>query len=246
MNDAKQGNAVSGPSDTPMSTDPKIVQQAKLETARECADLYEKHFRNASRQVSRTKAAKAHLEECLDAVQADTVAQLSKAAAMNKSLSSTIESLRDTIKSQSNSISDAQQRLKGSDCCIYDLMKWVHKLHMQDFRAKAKTAGDDSSDGEEVAAAFQVKYKQGIVTNDARALACDLVELGVPAHNVNSVIHTVTQPMGITVEGNISDWTVCCVVLEGGIAAQVQVVDEVHHAESAQILYYFTLRALIN
>ena len=123
MNDAKQGNAVSGPSDTPMSTDPKIVQQAKLETARECADLYEKHFRNASRQVSRTKAAKAHLEECLDAVQADTVAQLSKAAAMKKSLSSTIESLQDTIKSQSNSISDAQQRLKGSDCCIYDLMK---------------------------------------------------------------------------------------------------------------------------
>lgn len=76
---------------------------------------------------------------------------------------------------------------------------------MQDFRAKAKAAGDDSSDGEEVAAAFQVKYKQGIVTNDAHALACDLVELGVPAHNVNSVIHTVAQPMGITVEGNISD-----------------------------------------
>jgi hypothetical protein len=93
MNDAKQGNAVSGPSETLMSTDPEIVQQAELETTRECADLYEKHFQNVSHQVSCTKAAKAHLEECLDAIQADAVAQLSEAAAMNELLSSTIESL---------------------------------------------------------------------------------------------------------------------------------------------------------
>jgi hypothetical protein len=96
------------------------------------------------------------------------------------------------------------------------------------------------------AGTFQVKDKQGIVTNDACALARDLVELGVPARNVDSVIHTVAQPMGITVEGNISDRTVRRVVLEGGIAAQVQVVDEVHHAESAQLFFYFTLHALIN
>jgi len=76
---------------------------------------------------------------------------------------------------------------------------------MRDFRAKAKAVGDDSSDEEESAGTFQVKDKQGIVTNDARALARDLVELGVPAHNVDSVVHTVAQPMGITVEGNISD-----------------------------------------
>ncbi|KIM79234.1 hypothetical protein PILCRDRAFT_10642 [Piloderma croceum F 1598] len=123
INEAKQGNAVSAPSDTPMSTDPEIVRQAELETAREHAALYEKHFRNASCQVSHTKAAKECLEECLDAVQADAVAQLSKAAATNKSLSSTIESLRDTIDSQSDSISDAQQHLKGSDSRISDLMK---------------------------------------------------------------------------------------------------------------------------
>jgi len=114
INEAKQDNAVSGPSDTPMPTNPEIVQQAELETARECAALYEKHFRNASRQVSWTKAAK----ECLDAVQADAVAQLSKAAATNESLSSTIESLSDTIDSQSNSISDAQQCLKGSHLSV--------------------------------------------------------------------------------------------------------------------------------
>jgi len=99
--------------------------------------------------------------------------------------------------------------------------------------AKAKAAGDDSSDEEESAGTFQVKGEQGIVTNDARALARDLVRLGVPASNVNTVIRTVAQPMGITVEGNISDRTVRRVVLEGGIAAQVQVVDEVHRAESA-------------
>ena len=75
--------------------------------------------------------------------------------------------------------------------------------------------------------------EQGTVTNDVCALACNLVGLGVPASNISTVIHTVSQPMGITVEGNISDRTVYCVVLEYGIAAQVQVVDEVHCAESA-------------
>ncbi|KIM74390.1 hypothetical protein PILCRDRAFT_92576 [Piloderma croceum F 1598] len=103
--------------------DPEIVRQAELETARERAASYEKHFQNASRQVSHTKAAKEHLEEHLDAIQADAVAQLSEAAATNKSLSSTIESLHDTIDSQSDSISDAQQRLKGSHSRISDLTK---------------------------------------------------------------------------------------------------------------------------
>ena len=104
---------------------------------------------------------------------------------------------------------------------------------MQDVQAKAKAAGDDSSDEEESARTFQVKGEQGIVTNDAHALAHNLVGLGVLGSNVNTVICTVAQPMGITVEGNISDRTVRHVVLEGGIAAQVQVVDEVHRAESA-------------
>jgi hypothetical protein len=37
IKDDKQGNVVSGPSDASMSTDPEIVRQAELETARECA-----------------------------------------------------------------------------------------------------------------------------------------------------------------------------------------------------------------
>jgi hypothetical protein len=95
----KQGNVVSGPSDASMSTDPEIVQQAELKTAREHAATYEKHFWNASCQVSHTKAAKECLEECLDAIQAEAAAQLSEAATMLESQSSTIESLCDTIDS---------------------------------------------------------------------------------------------------------------------------------------------------
>jgi hypothetical protein len=58
------------------------VRQAEFETARERAASYEKHFQNASRRISHTKAAKEHL----DAVQADTVAQLSEAAATHHSV----------------------------------------------------------------------------------------------------------------------------------------------------------------
>jgi hypothetical protein len=77
---------------------------------------------------------------------------------------------------------------------------------------------------------------QGIFTNESRALAHNLVQLGVPTANVNEVIHVVAQPMGVTVDGTISDCTVRCTVLEGGLAAQVQVVDEVHHAQSVSLI----------
>jgi hypothetical protein len=36
-------------------------------------------------------------------------------------------------------------------------------------------------------------------------MACELVNhLGVPVANVNDVIHAVTKPLGVTVDGNIS------------------------------------------
>jgi hypothetical protein len=103
---------------------------------------------------------------------------------------------------------------------------------MRDVWAKTKTAGDNSSNEKKSAKAFQVKGEQSIVTNDAHTLAYNLVGLSILASNINTVIRTVAQPIGITVEGNISDRTVCRVVFEGGIAAQIPVVDEVHHVES--------------
>jgi hypothetical protein len=96
-------------------------------------------------------------------------------------------------------------------------------------------------DEEEEGGIYHMKNGQGIFTNETHALACNLVQLGILAVNVNDVIHTVTQLMGITVNGTISDRTVRCTVLEGGIAAQVQFADEVHHAQSMSYSFRFLI-----
>jgi len=102
-------------------------------------------------------------------------------------------------------------------------------------------AESDEGDEEEEGGIYHIKDGQGIFTNETRALVHNLVQLGVPAVNVNDVIHTVAQPMGITVDGTISDRTVRRTVLEGGIAAQVQFADEVHHAQSMSYSFRFLI-----
>jgi len=246
MNETKQGNSDSGPSNTPMSTDPETVRQAELEAARERAESYERRFRNVTHQVGHAQASKKRLEEHLETVQAEGATQLAEAAAANETLSSTISSLTETVSSQSAALSDMQQELDNSEHRIDDLTKQVCMLHMRDVRAKAKLAKGDEGDEEEEGGIYHMKDGQGIFTNETRALARNLVQLGVPAVNVNDVIHTVAQPMGITVDGIISDRTVRRTVLEGGIAAQVQFADEVHHAQSMSYSFRFLINQLIN
>ena len=45
-------------------------------------------------------------------------------------------------------------------------------------------------------------------------------------------VHAVAEPLGVTVDGNISTHTASPAVLEGGIASKMQVVQEVHDAKS--------------
>ena len=155
----------------------------------------ERHFRNVTCQVGHAQAAKEHLEEHLETVQAEAATQLTEAAAANDLLSGTISSLTETILSQSAAMLDTQQVLDNSKHCIDDLTKRVHMLHMQDIHSKAKLAERDEGDEEEEAETYYMKDDRGIFTNETPALACNLVQLGVPAVNVNDVIHTVATIM---------------------------------------------------
>src|ERR1700683_2000965 len=72
---------------------------------------------------------------------------------------------------------------------------------------------------------YQLKHK-GTVVNDARSLSWDLVQLGVPVTKVNNAIHRVSRIVGITALGDISNRTVRPTVLEGGVASEIQIADE--------------------
>jgi hypothetical protein len=46
---------------------------------------------------------------------------------------------------------------------------------------------------------------KGVVTEDSWAMACELVNhFRVPIENMNDIIHTIAKPLGITINGNVS------------------------------------------
>lgn len=65
--------------------------------------------------------------------------------------------------------------------------------------------------------------EKGVYTPRARSVARTLVLAGCATKHIGRVIRTVCDAAGITVKGNISGRTAARAVLEGGIAAKIQI-----------------------
>jgi len=75
---------------------------------------------------------------------------------------------------------------------------------------------------------------KGNFTDESRTMVRDLVAtLNVPATSVNGVVQVVAGALGAEVEGAMSCRSVRRMVLEGGIAAEAQLVDEINQAEGS-------------
>jgi hypothetical protein len=60
----------------------------------------------------------------------------------------------------------------------------------------------------------------------------ELAQLSVPVANINSVIRAVNDSTGVATKGSISRRTASRIVLEGGVASKVQLVEEIQAADS--------------
>ncbi|TBU27031.1 hypothetical protein BD311DRAFT_789384 [Dichomitus squalens] len=81
-----------------------------------------------------------------------------------------------------------------------------------------------------------LKFKvNGVVPEHIRALVRDLVGLGLKVNQVKKAITQMATAAGLTVEGNMSERTGGRVVKEGGIMAQMQVVEELQSADGATL-----------
>jgi len=114
------------------------------------------------------------------------------------------------------------------------LLKENHNLKMKVSRfpgqkAMAVKRGVEKSQAE--ATAFQLKHK-GVVTDDTRDMCLELLASGVPAAAVNSAIKTVSRHVGKEVKDSISAQTVGQVTTEGGIAAEIQIMDKIQSSKS--------------
>ncbi|KIK35064.1 hypothetical protein CY34DRAFT_26709 [Suillus luteus UH-Slu-Lm8-n1] len=79
----------------------------------------------------------------------------------------------------------------------------------------------------EAASTFSLKEK-GVFTNVSRAMVRDLVaNLDIPLRSINATINVVAEALGVEVEGDVSQRSIRRMVIEGGIAAETQLVDEI-------------------
>ena len=77
---------------------------------------------------------------------------------------------------------------------------------------------------------------KGAYSPQARDLARTLVAAGCSQQYVGNVIHAVCKNAGVAVQGSMSRRTVSRAILEGGIAAQIQIGHELAQAEGKRLI----------
>jgi hypothetical protein len=80
-----------------------------------------------------------------------------------------------------------------------------------------------------------VLKEKGIFTEQARTMTRELVKVGVPVEHIGGAVKAVVQGFGVNIEGDISARSVGRITLEGGIAAQLQLVHEIQHAPGKSV-----------
>jgi hypothetical protein len=80
--------------------------------------------------------------------------------------------------------------------------------------------------------------ENGVFTEDTRTMTRELVKLGVPMEQVGNAVEAVAKGVRVNVKGHISTRSVGRVTLEGGLAAQLQLVHEIENAPGG--LYQLT------
>lgn len=73
--------------------------------------------------------------------------------------------------------------------------------------------------------------EHGAISESCREIVCKLMKCGVPVDNINDVIHIVCKGFGFEISDGISPPSVSRIVLEGGIAAKMQLAHQILTAQ---------------
>jgi hypothetical protein len=63
----------------------------------------------------------------------------------------------------------------------------------------------------------------------------DLQTLNMPVEKLNEVVHIVGRGFGLEIKDNVSIRTIGCVMREGGVASEMQIVHEIDAAKGVII-----------
>ena len=217
------------------------IAQDQLHAAKgKCADLYST-LRVERRKLQRTAARKGLLEQQIkilksvelpssrgDAARAIQLLNETKSEKMH--LESRLSQLMEKCALEASHSKQKQSVLKEQLVIVKKKTQILQKHcdHMPEIKAKAIKRAKDYANKEN---RTYKMIQKGAYSPQSRELACTLVAAGCSREYVGKVIKAVCKNAGVTVHGSMSRRTVSRAILEGGIAAQIQIGHEIAQAD---------------
>ncbi|KAJ2923670.1 hypothetical protein H1R20_g13424, partial [Candolleomyces eurysporus] len=164
--------------------------------------------------------------------------------ALIRSLESEVSRLKSRVQEKQLKINNKNKEINRRSARVQslkgELKKARNALKMRNLRrmgtSNKKRDGSGSDKVGKYLGTVSLKEKGGAVSFPIRGVVRQLSALGIPESNTNQVIHTVGHGLGVKIEGDVSARTVGRIVAAGGLAAQVQIVDELQFAENGHTL----------
>jgi hypothetical protein len=181
-------------------------------------------------KVRRTQASKAKLQSIIDLLQSvqlpNAREEAAKAIQLLDNTTKENASLRDELCHLLESSAAEVSGFKGK---LAESRKKVHILQKRNNRASGTLVREVEKAKNRV---LKEKHnfsllQKGVYTPEARALARMLVQAGCSQEYVGEVIQKVCKSAGVEVSAKMSRRTVARAVLEGGIAAEIQLAYEI-------------------
>ncbi|KAI1785512.1 hypothetical protein LXA43DRAFT_1065838 [Ganoderma leucocontextum] len=146
---------------------------------------------------------------------------------LNDTLTATKEAHADA-EAQRQLVTAAQMELTVIKSEAVAMVDTVKKVSAQEVTDVVRMSEEHVARAALVERGSKLRLKKlGVITPATRGLVRELVVLGVPVKKVNRVIGALSRLTGVTVVGSIDNRSVRRIVLEGGIAAKMQRVEEI-------------------
>ncbi|KAJ7662048.1 hypothetical protein DFH06DRAFT_987532 [Mycena polygramma] len=182
------------------------------------SDKYEKDCRNLTRKFSRAKDSKQELQRQVKDLETQLSGVESSSSAFVASLQRQLADLRAELACHKEAETALQERHFQLSRKKNSLSKRVARFpdRLETGVAKLST---------------QSLKESGIISADIRACVRDIVGIGAPLEGVSKIIHAVAKGLNIKIKDDISTRSAGRIVLEGGVAAHLQIVDAVKNVD---------------
>ncbi|KAJ7432104.1 hypothetical protein B0H11DRAFT_1890622 [Mycena galericulata] len=193
-----------------------------LLAARQRADHYERLFRNERKKLNRAASSKSDLQQQLSELKEELRISNGSTSAFTAELKARIHSLEAQIASCQKEITAVHKR----NTTIVQ-QKNALSRRVGRFTDRVETAAKKLNS--------QSVKDHGVISQAMRTCIQDLVSANVPVDNVAFIVSTVAEALGVELIGDFTARSVGRIVKEGGVMAQLQIIDELKGADHVTI-----------